>query len=136
MDKHRIKYIKLADLLRVSLFTENRQDKNVAASEEKTSAARYARDDKLRSLKRMLEKDRAVYRRLGERALIYKNELLGTAASNAEASLNAYQSGITEFTTLMRARITELDVRLEDLRIRVDRARATARLLYITGDPS
>jgi hypothetical protein len=35
----------------------------------------------------------------------------------------------------MRARITELDVRLDDLRVRIDRARATARLLYITGEP-
>ena len=34
----------------------------------------------------------------------------------------------------MRAQITELDVRLEDLRVRVDRAVAQAKLLYITGD--
>jgi outer membrane protein TolC len=83
----------------------------------------------------MLEKDRAIYKRLGERELIYKNRLLDTARSNADASLNAYQSGVTEFTTVMRARITELDVRLDDLRVRIDRARATARLLYITGEP-
>ena len=53
------------------------------------------------------------------------------SADNAEAALNAYQSGINEFTTLMRARITELDVRLQDLRVRVDRARAHARLLFL-----
>lgn len=118
----------------IPLFTENRQDKNVAAREESTNAARYSRDDTLRVLKRKLEKDRAIYRRLGERELIYKNKLVSSAANNAEASLNAYQSGVTEFTTLMRAGITELDVRLENLRIKVDRLRAQARLLYITGD--
>ena len=119
----------------IPLFTENRQDKHVAAREESTNAARYSRDDKLRILKRKLDKDRAIYRRLGERELIYKNKLINSAASNAEASLNAYQSGVTEFTTLMRARITELDVRLDNLRIQVDRLRAQARLLYITGEP-
>ncbi len=119
----------------IPLFTGNRQDKNVAAREEKTNAARYARDDKLRSLKRMLGKDRAIYKRLGEREQIYTNSLLENAKNNSEASLNAYQSGVTEFTTLMRARISELDVRLDDLRVRVDRSRARARLLYITGDP-
>jgi len=119
----------------IPLFTENRQDKNVAAREESTNAARYSRDDKLRILKRKLDKDRAIYRRLGERELIYKNKLINSATSNAEASLNAYQSGVTEFTTLMRARITELDVRLDNLRIQVDRLRAQARLLYITGEP-
>ena len=119
----------------IPLFTENRQDKNVAAREESTNAARYSRDDKLRILKRTLDKDRVVYRRLGERELIYKNKLVNSATSNAEASLNAYQSGVTEFTTLMRARIMELDVRLDNLRIQVDRLRAQARLLYITGEP-
>ena len=119
----------------IPLFTENRQDKNVAAREESANAARYTRDDKLRILKRKLEKDRAIYRRLGERELIYKNKLVNSATSNAEASLNAYQSGVTEFTTLMRARITELDVRLDNLRIKVDRLRAQARLLYVTGEP-
>lgn len=34
----------------------------------------------------------------------------------------------------MRAKITELDVRLEDLRVRVDRLVAQAHLLYIIGD--
>ena len=118
----------------IPLFTENRQDKNVAAREESTNAARYTRDDKLRILKRKLDKDRAIYRRLGERELIYKNKLVNSATSNAEASLNAYQSGVTEFTTLMRARIMELDIRLDNLRIQVDRLRAQARLLYITGE--
>ena len=34
----------------------------------------------------------------------------------------------------MRARITELDVRLQDVRIRVDHAKAQARLLYLAAD--
>ncbi|MGD2052780.1 MAG: TolC family protein [Gammaproteobacteria bacterium] len=118
----------------IPLFTENRQDKNVTAREENLNAARYSRDDRLRVLKRMLEKDRAIYRRLGEREYIYRNKLVSSAVENAEASLNAYQSGVTEFTTLMRARITELDVRLESLKVEVDRMRAQARLLYIAGD--
>ncbi len=119
----------------IPLFTENRQDKRVAAREQSANAARYARDDTLRELKRKLEKDQAIYRRLSERERIYKNKLINSASSNAQASLNAYQSGVTEFTTLMRAGITELDVRLENLRIEVDRLRARARLLYITGEP-
>lgn len=119
----------------IPLFTENRQDKNVMAHEESANVARYSRDDRLRVLQRMLEKDRSIYKRLSERELLYKNKLVNSAANNAEASLNAYQSGVTEFATLMRAGITELDVRLENLRIKVDRLRAQARLLYITGDP-
>jgi outer membrane protein TolC len=82
----------------------------------------------------MYDKDNHVWQRLGDREELYKNNLLASAKNNTKASLQAYQSGVSEFNTLMRAQITELDVRLEDLRIRVDRATAQARLLYITGD--
>ena len=118
----------------IPLFTENRQDRKVSASEEKNQAAVYNRDNKLRALKTMLGNNLAIHKRLGERASIYKKDLLKSAKNNSAASINAYQSGVTEFTTLMRARITELEVRLADLRIRVDKKRAQARLLYITGE--
>ena len=120
--------------LDIPLFTGNRQDKTVSSNKQKVSAARYAKDDQLRKLKRLYEKNQHLWVRLGERENLYRNSLLTAAKNNSKASLKAYQSGVTEFNTLMRAQITELDVRLEDLRVRIDRATAQARLLYITGD--
>ncbi|MGD8617706.1 MAG: TolC family protein [Gammaproteobacteria bacterium] len=116
------------------LFTGNRQDRRLAASIAETEAAELRRDDKLRELRRMLATDYADWQRLGERTTLYETKLLREASANADASLHAYQSGVTEFTTLMRARITELDVRLDELRIRIDRARAQANLLYLAGE--
>jgi len=101
---------------------------------QKMAAARNSKDDKLRVLKQYFEKNQYLWQRLGEREELYKKSLLTSAKNNTATALTAYQSGISEFNTLMRAEITELDVRLEDLRIRVDRAAAQARLLYITGD--
>ena len=117
------------------LFAEKRQDKRLSASQQQANAARLVRDDRLRELQEMLDREYANWQRLGERETLYKNRLLRESRANATASLNAYQSGVTEFTSLMRARLTELDVRLQDLRIRVDKARAHARLLYLaSGD--
>jgi outer membrane protein TolC len=116
------------------MFTKNRQDKRLSASVQMAESAQLTRDDRLRELKLMLDTDYANWSRLGERAAIYDGELVRDAAANVQASLKAYQSGITEFTTLMRARITDLDVRLQDLRIRVDRAKSQANLLYIAGE--
>ncbi len=126
----------MAAMLNVELplFTGNRQDRRLAASIAETEAAELRRDDKLRELQRMLAADYADWQRLGERSTLYEAKLLREATANADASLHAYQSGVTEFTTLMRARITELDVRLDELRIRVDRARAQANLLYLAGE--
>ena len=121
--------------LDVPLFTGNRQDRRVSANEKKISASRYAKDDQLRKLKQLYEKNYHLWQRLQERELLYKNSLLTAARNNTKASLKAYQSGVTEFNTLMRAEITELDVRLEDLRVRVDRAVTQANILYVVGDP-
>ena len=120
--------------LDIPLFTGNRQDKSVSASKQKITAARYSKDDQLRKLKKFYEKNRHLWMRLGDRENLYKNSLLTAAKNNSKASLKAYQSGVSEFNTLMRAQITELDVRLEDLRVRIDRAVAQAKLLYVTGD--
>jgi len=120
--------------LDIPLFTGNRQDKTVSANQKKVSAARYTKDDQLRKLKQFYEKNQHLWSRLGEREQLYKNSLLTAAKNNSKAALKAYQSGVTEFNTLMRAQITELDIRLESLRVHIDRAAAQARLLYITGD--
>ena len=116
------------------LFPKKRQDKRLSASIQQAESVQLTRDDKLRELKRMLDADYANWQRLGERATLYESQLLRKSTANAQASLNAYQSGVTEFTTLMRARITDLDVHLDDLRVRVDRASAQANLLYLAGE--
>jgi outer membrane protein TolC len=115
------------------LFPGKRQDRRLAASLQEAEAAQLTRADRLRKLRALLESDYASWERLGERASLYEAQLLVEARANVQASLNAYQSGVTEFTTLMRARITDLDVRLDELRVRVDRAKAQARLLYLAG---
>jgi len=116
------------------LFPKQRQDKRLSASIREAESAQFTRDDKLRELQRMLDADYANWQRLGERLTLYQSQLLKESSANTQASLNAYQSGVTEFTTLMRARITDLDVRLDNLRIRVDRSKSQANLLYLAGE--
>ena len=118
----------------IPLFTENRQDRSVAASEQRRNAARHRLDDELRKLKKLLQQQDASYRTAEQREHLYRDELIAAADNNARAALNAYQSGVTEFTGLMRAQITELDVKLDALRVKVDRAIAQAKLLYVIGE--
>jgi outer membrane protein TolC len=118
--------------LDLPLFTEKRQDKRLSASQQKTEAAIQTREQKLRELERTLAADYARWQRLGEQQTLYQERLLREASDNAEAAVNAYQSGLNEFNSLIGARITELDIRLRDMRIRVDRAKTQARLLYLT----
>jgi len=120
--------------LDLPLFTDKRQDKRLAASQRQTDAALQQREQQLRELQRSLARDYARWQRLGEQEQLYREHLLREAGDNATAAVTAYQSGTTEFTSLVRARVTELDIRLQDMRIRVDRARTRARLLYLAPE--
>jgi len=121
--------------LDLPLFTEKRQDRRLAASRQQTEAAIQTREQKLREMQRLLNSDFARWQRLGEQETLYQDHLLRESMGNAEAALLSYQSGINEFNSLMRARITDLDVRLQALRIRVDRAKTQARLLFLHPPP-
>ena len=120
-------------LIDIPLFTDKRQDRRLSASRLEHVAAGYARTDRLRALRKQLDGAYGRWRKLGEREKRFRQRLLGEAKLNSEASLSAYQNGITEFTPLVRARLRELDARLQMLRIRVDRAKTQADLLYLTG---
>lgn len=119
--------------LELPLFRDKRQDRRLAASEQQVFAATQARDEKLRELKRMLDAGYARWQRLGERQALYRERLLPDAESHARAALQAYQAGLSDFSRLMRARIGELDARLEALRLAVERAKVQAELLYLQG---
>ena len=117
--------------LSAPLFTEHRQDKRLSASQLKFAAARLQRDDALRELRRMLEAEYSAWQRLNERVALYDQAILSRADQSLEAALGAYQSDVTDFSTLMRAQSTELETRLKALRVRIDRAQTQAKLLYL-----
>jgi len=121
-------------IMDIPLFTGKRQDRVLATRQQEVEAARLQRDDRYLRLKRQLDADYAEWLRLDERLQLYQSTIFPEAIQNAETSLTAYQSGVTDFTGVMRARITELDVKLQKLRIRVDKAKAEARLLYIANE--
>lgn len=119
--------------LDIPLFSHQRLDSELAASSKKVDAARYRLDDSLRQLKQQLDTQLASYQRAQQRQKIFEERLLAAAVDNANAALTAYQSGVTDFTALMRARVTELDVLLDALRVRIDKSIAHTHLLYLEG---
>ncbi len=118
----------------VPLFTAKRQDRRLSAAQKRTAAALSQRDDRYRELQRMLNDSYTSWQRLGERVQHFDTTLLRQARENTKATYNAYQSDSTDFATLMRANITELDTRLKALRLRVDYAKQQAQLLYLAGE--
>jgi outer membrane protein TolC len=81
----------------------------------------------------MLEQAWSDWLRLGQRLALYERALADQSAQNLELAMLGYQVDVTDFATLMRAQLTEIDIRLKELRVRVDRAKAQARLSYLKG---
>lgn len=117
----------------IPLFTSNRQDKWVTAREKDYSSAQYSTAEQKRNLQRMLDAEYSTWLRLNERLQHYRETVLPQANQNAKAALNAYRSQATEFDTLMRARLMELDIQLQTIQLFVDSAQAQVNLLYLTG---
>ena len=123
-------------LVDIPIRQKRRQDRRLAASHHAANAAVDTRAATLRQLRTMLDDGYASWQRLNQRLERYDKSLLDLADANIEAAFNAYQSDRGDFTQLMRARISELDTRLNALRLRVDRAQAQARLMYLAGGDS
>lgn len=112
------------------LFTEDKQDKQVAASIAESEAIKT---EKLLLIKNMLssvEKELRQLKRLTDRQSIYKQQLIKQTHDQAEASLTAYTNDDGDFSEVVRARIAELNARVSLLKINVDTLKAVARINY------
>jgi len=130
----RADFLSIGVTVDVPLFKEKRQDRNLKASQYQLGATQQMLDQQMLELKRKLRKSFSNWKRLEERDQFYRDSVLPKAKQNTQSSLFAYQNDRTDFTTLMRARISELDAHLKSIRINVDRVQAQARLRYLAGE--
>jgi outer membrane protein TolC len=110
---------------------KNRQDRNLAARLAGVDEARARLEELQRAheaeVRAMLQEWRSHEERLGR----YDASLLPLATQRSEAALASYRAGSGPLTAVLDARRGELEVRIERLRIEMDRARIWAQLNYL-----
>jgi len=118
------------------IFTGNRQDRKLQASiaraEEKKTEKWYA----LRNFQAALENQRAILKRLSQRQALYQGRLLEQMHDQAEASLTAYTTDDGDFAEVVRARIAELNAKIEALEIGIARKKTVVELNYFFAGSS
>jgi len=119
--------------IELPLFPDKRQDKQLSSSKQQLLASQYTRTDKLRTLSTLVDKTYTQWQGLAERYHLYQDKLLPESELNVNTSLTAYQAGVTDFSTIIRAQLVRLELQLQALRIQVDKAKAQATLLYLSG---
>jgi len=118
----------------VPLFAGKRQDKRLNARGHEVNVAGDAVDNERRELRRVLESAHAKWKRLGDRLNFYNETVVPQAGQYAEAARKAYQSRVSDFSELIRARANELETRIDALRIKVELAQSHYDLKYIAGE--
>ncbi len=115
------------------IFTRNRQDRTLKASKKNLSSTREDQISHYRQLKELLDIQSITWEQHKKRAALYEDSLIPEAKQYAEATMIAYQNAQTDFPTLARAYVRELNTELAGLREEVDRDIARANLLYLEG---
>lgn len=120
--------------LSIPLFTGKRQDRSVSAARRERSAANLSKQALLLDMRRQLERSYAAWLRLGERVRLYEKAVIARAEETTQSSLTSYESGLTDFAELIRARLAGLEAELTLIRLRVERAEIQAGLLFLEGE--
>jgi outer membrane protein TolC len=115
------------------IFTSNRQNKRLCAGAAQLEATKLDRDIHYKDLLKELTTQYAIWQSLSKRENLYRSHLALEAKQNSKAALLAYQSATTDLTTVLRAYNNELTIRLEQIQIQVEGAKARAALLYLEG---
>lgn len=112
------------------LFTGKKQDKQVQAAVADNEEVKTERALALRQLRAGFEAARSNYLRLVERKALFDTRLLKEMSEQAEASLSAYTNDDGDFAEVVRARITELNAKIESLNIDVETQKVIAQIHY------
>jgi len=109
----------------------NRQDRELAARLAELERARAERADLQREHEAEVRTMLQEWRSADERAHRYDTALLPLAEQRSAAALSAYRAGTSSLPMLLEARRSEVDVRIERLRIEMGRARLWAQLNFL-----
>ena len=130
MDTDRPDFFSFGVAFDLPLFTSKRQDRQVQSAIAGSEAVRTEKWLALRKLIAAFETQRARLLRLNQRRSLYQSRLLEEMQEQAEASLTAYTSDDGDFSEVVRARIDELNARIDALDIDIDRLKTISQLNY------
>jgi len=113
------------------IFTKRRQDKEVQYAILKTKSAETKKNSQRRKLISTFEAKKSNLKRLNQRKVLYKSTLLPQIGEQVEATLTAYTNDNGNFAEVLRARISQLNTKIDLLSINVDIQKNIIQLNYL-----
>lgn len=118
----------------VPLFSADRQDRVAAAAAAETRAAIGQVKNRQRMLMARVQAAFERYQAQQEMLTLYQDEVLPASRANVTATLNAYQGQRVSFDEYIRAENMALEKTLRVARLKADKLKAHADILYLAGD--
>lgn len=113
------------------LFTAKRQDQLVAAAQIRQIAKQDEKLERIRKLAAELSGLTTTWWRLKEREELHRNLILPQSKDQAAIALLAYEADTSDFAEVMRARITDLETRINYEKIVSNAAKTLARIRFV-----
>lgn len=136
MDRSRADFLSIGVSFDLPLFTENKQDKEVSAAVNESEAIKTEKRLVLRGMLAQMQSIFAARERLLERQTLYRTNILQQSSEQAEASLTAYTNDDGDFAEVVRARIADLNARIDALEIEVELLKTNIQLNYFFSEQS
>jgi outer membrane protein TolC len=114
----------------------NRQDRELAAKLAKVEQARAEREEMTRARKAQVQRWLESWRSGVERMKDYDASLIPLTIDRSTAALAAYSGGKASLSSVIDARLSEVDTRLEKLRIEMQTAALWVELEYLMPEHS
>jgi outer membrane protein TolC len=130
----RANFLSAMVMMDVPLFTNSKQDRELASLQQNLEAAREERETEIRKLSSELQRAKASLAILDRQIKLYRDRLIPQSRSHSSLSLKSYENNRVGFDAVVRARISELDTQIKGIRLEVERAQNIATLNYLAGD--
>ena len=127
-------FLSLSVGVRLPIFTEKRQNKQLQAALRRNSAAKFEKAVVLRDLDARYSSASVRLNSLNERLKRYEAAIVPQAINYAEAAVASYQSEVGEYKDVIESQRLALQVQLERIRLVVDRIRVWTEMEYLSGE--
>jgi outer membrane protein TolC len=117
----------------IPLFTDNRQDKNLAAAQYQVGAAQYQKDTLLAQMNAQVVALMTDRENLAERIERYRSRLIPQSKARIEAVQRGYQSNSAQFGDVITASTDELALQMELARLITDMNQVKSKLSMLLG---
>lgn len=126
-------FISVGVTVDLPFFRKRSVDSSLSAALSERSAAKSDRERAQRKLHGQLVSEYANWSDLNRRLALYDEQILAQTDTNAEVALHAYQNDRGDFADVMRARIDDLNARIDRVRLQVEQAKSFAMLSNLGG---